>query len=218
VIIVLILAVVLCALYAVWTFHYRKHWKENFQVELCFSEEQAGVGDTLFLYETAINKKKMKIPTICVKFGASKELAFEDMEHGTVSDQYYRNDVMSVDSFQKVRRKLKLTCKKRGLYHIRQAELVSYDLFCTQTFVHKLDVDATLCVYPSRMDVTKLLPVLSRQSGGGTNRHLAGKNDRIYGFYSCRNTVESGIAGRFHRSGAHGGQHNARIFTCILHV
>ena len=34
---------------------------------------------------------------VCVKFGTSKHLAFEGQESGTVSDHFYRNDVMSVD-------------------------------------------------------------------------------------------------------------------------
>lgn len=169
-IVMLILALVLFLLYGAKTLHYKKHWMENFEVELAFSEEQAGVGDTLYLYETAVNKKKMKIPAICVKFAASRYLCFEDMESGTVSDHFYRNDVMSVDGFQKIRRKLRFTCKKRGLYDIRQAELVSYDLLCTQTFAHKLEVGATLCVYPSLVEVSRLIPVFRHMNGGVTTR------------------------------------------------
>lgn len=169
-IVMLILALVLFLLYWIKTLHYKKYWKENFQVEIAFSEDQAGEGDSLFLFETAVNKKKMKLPAICVKFAASRYLCFEDMESGTVSDHFYRNDVMSVEGFQKVRRKLRFTCKKRGLYRIRQAELVSYDLLCTQTFVHKLEVDATLCVYPSLLDIQRLVPVFRHMNGGLTTR------------------------------------------------
>lgn len=164
------LALILFLVYLVMTLHYKRHWMENFEVDVTFSEEQAGVGDTLFLYETAINKKKMKLPTVCVKFGASKYLRFEDADSGTVSDHFYRNDVMSVDGFEKVRRKLKFTCKKRGLYKIEEAELVSYDLLCRQTFVHKLSLNASLCVYPSLIDVQGLLPVFQHMTGGYRTR------------------------------------------------
>lgn len=125
---------------------------ENFEVTLAFSEEQAGEGDTLFLYETVVNKKKMGLPIMCVKFLASRFLQFEGAESGTVSDHFYRNDVMSVDGFEKVRRKLKFTCKKHGFYQIQEAELVSYDLFCRHTFVHKIPVEVSLLVYPSVMN------------------------------------------------------------------
>lgn len=55
-IIMLFLALVLFIVYFIHTFHYSRHWMENFEVTLAFSEEQAGEGDTLFLYETAVNK------------------------------------------------------------------------------------------------------------------------------------------------------------------
>ena len=110
-IIMLFLALVLFTVYFIHTFHYSRHWMENFEVTLAFSEEQAGEGDTLFLYETAVNKKKMGLPIMCVKFLASRFLQFEGAESGTVSDHFYRNDVMSVGGFEKVRRKLKFTCK-----------------------------------------------------------------------------------------------------------
>ncbi len=147
-------------------YHHRRHWEENFQVDVAFSEDQAGEGDTLYLYETAVNNKKMKLPVICVKFQASRYLDFEDMEGGAVSDNFYRNDVMSVDSYQKVRRKLRFVCRKRGLYRIEEAELVSYDLFCSHTFARKKKVDASLCVYPSMVDVRRFLPLFRQMNGG----------------------------------------------------
>lgn len=150
--------------------YYQKRWKDKFEVEVGFSEEQAGVGDQLYLYETAVNNKKMGLPVICVKFSASKYLDFEDEGSGTVSDYFYRNDVMSVDGFQKVRRKLRFTCKKRGLYTIDEAELVSYDLFCVHTFVHKIGMQASLCVYPSLVDISRLVPVFRHMNSGITTR------------------------------------------------
>ncbi|MCH5265178.1 MAG: DUF58 domain-containing protein [Lachnospiraceae bacterium] len=165
-ILILLAGLLFFLLYCGHTYYYRRRWKENFQVDIGFSENQAGEGDQLFLYETAVNNKKMKLPVLCVKFQASKYLRFEDTDSGSVSDYYYRNDVMSVDGFQKVRRKLRFTCKKRGLYQIQEAELVSYDLFCTHTFAHKKTVQASLCVYPSRIDIQRLLPVFRHMTGG----------------------------------------------------
>lgn len=154
------------AMYYIHACFYRRRWKENFELDISFSENQAGEGDQLFLYETAVNNKKMKLPVLCIKFQASRYLRFEDADSGAVSDYYYRNDVMSVDGFQKVRRKLRFTCKKRGLYQIPEAELVSYDIFYTRMFVEKKPVQAELCVYPSRIDIRRLMPVFRQMTGG----------------------------------------------------
>ena len=154
------------AMYYIHACFYRRRWKENFELDISFSENQAGEGDQLFLYETAVNNKKMKLPVLCIKFQASRYLRFEDADSGAVSDYYYRNDVMSVDGFQKVRRKLRFTCKKRGLYQIPEAELVSYDIFYTRMFVEKKPLQAELCVYPSRIDIRRLMPVFRQMTGG----------------------------------------------------
>lgn len=164
-IVLLVFALVLFIVYLVMTNHYQKYWMKDIEVEVSFSEEQAGVGDSLYLYETVTNKKKMKLPAICVKFGASKYLAFEDETSGTVSDHFYRNDVMSVDGFQKVRRKLRFTCKKRGLYRIEDAELVSYDMLFSRPFVYRMSLEAELCVYPSLISVERLIPVFRYTNG-----------------------------------------------------
>lgn len=161
----LIFAFILFLLYIVMTSHYQKHWMEDFEVAIGFSEEEAGVGDSLYLYETATNKKKMKLPAICVKFATSKFLKFEDEKEGTVSDYFYRNDVMSVDGFQKVRHKLRFTCKRRGLYCVKEAELVSYDMLYSRPFVHRIGVDAQLVVYPSLIPVERFMPLFYSLNG-----------------------------------------------------
>lgn len=147
------------------TNYYQKHWNDNFEVDVRFSEQQAGVGDCLYLYETAMNKKKMQIPAVCVKFSASKYLSFEDEDSGAVSDHFYRNDVMSLGGFQKVCRKLRFTCKKRGLYRIEEAELVSYDMFFLKSFVKRVSLQAELCVYPSLISVERLIPIFQFMNG-----------------------------------------------------
>ncbi len=161
----LVAALIPLACYGIMTRHYEKHWMEDFEVNVAFSEEEAGVGDSLYLYETAVNKKKMKLPTICVKFAASRFLLFEDETQGTVSDYFYRNDVMNIGGFQKVRRKLRFTCKKRGLYSVRDGELVSYDMLYSRSFVHHLEFDAKLLVYPALVSVEPFIPFF--QSGNG---------------------------------------------------
>ena len=54
----------------------------------------------------------MGLPIMCVKFLASRFLQFEGAESGTVSDHFYRNDVMSVDGFEKVQPKIKIYLQK----------------------------------------------------------------------------------------------------------
>ena len=115
----------------VWFFlialRFGKHWQEGLRVELAFSQEQAAEGESLYLYETITNDKKQILPAISVKFKTSRYLKFAGDVGGTVSDYYYRNDVLSVRGYEKVRRSCRFLCMRRGEYEITEAELVAQD-------------------------------------------------------------------------------------------
>lgn len=144
---------------------YGKKWISDFELNVSFSEEQAAEGDTLYLYETITNRKKMILPAVCVKFKASRYLHFEDMASGTVSDYYYRNEVLSVHAFEQVRRKLKVKCMQRGEYIIDEAEVVGNDYFLRQRYVEKRELNARLIVYPALVDMKRIMPVFQKGYG-----------------------------------------------------
>lgn len=144
---------------------YERRWMKNLSVDVSFSEEQAGEGDSLWLYETITNEKDMILPALCVKFKTSRYLKFEDMDGGSVSDYFYRNDVISVRGFEQVRRKLKLTCTRRGEYSIDEVEFVGNDYFLRRKYIEKKEVDAKLTVYPSLVSVERILPVFRKSYG-----------------------------------------------------
>lgn len=144
---------------------YGKQWFQNFGVEVAFSEEQVGEGDTVYLYETVTNDKDMILPAVCVKFKTSRHLSFGDLVGGAVSDYFYRNDVLSVREYEKVRRKLKCKCTKRGEYWIKEAEIVGNDYFLRNKYLEKIEVDAHLIVYPAMLSVERIVPVFQKSYG-----------------------------------------------------
>ncbi len=161
---VLFLLGCLCAM-AVQSARYGKQWFHNFDVELAFSEEQVGEGDTVYLYETVTNNKDMILPAVCVKFKTSRYLSFGDLVGGAVSDYFYRNDVLSVRGYEKVRRKLPCKCTRRGEYWIQEAEIVGNDYFLRNKYLEKKEVDAHLIVYPSMVSVERVIPLFQKSYG-----------------------------------------------------
>ncbi len=158
---------VLGCVVAIWvhSYLYGKKWFENFDVDVAFSDEQAGEGDVIYLYETITNRKDMILPAVCVKFKTSKYLAFGDLVGGSVSDYFYRNDVLSVRGYEKVRRKLPFCCTRRGEYEITEAEIVGNDSFLREKFIEKKQLDAKLLVYPAMVPVNRLVPVFQKSYG-----------------------------------------------------
>lgn len=144
---------------------YEAQWAKNLSLDISFSEEQAGEGDTLYLYETIVNDKERILPSLCVKFKTSRYLVFDDSEGSSVSDYFYRNDVMSVGGFEKVRRKLRFRCERRGQYTIEGVELVGNDYFLRRRFLEKREEKASLIVYPSFVGVEKLTPLFEKNYG-----------------------------------------------------
>lgn len=146
-------------------YQYEKNWTKDFELEISFSQEQAGEGDTLWLYEVITNNKEMTLPAVSVKFKTSKFLTFEDLDSGSVSDYFYRNDVISVRGYEQVRRKLRLKCARRGIYSIGEAELIGRDYFLQRTYLEKKEVEAGLIVYPSFVGIEKILPLFQKSYG-----------------------------------------------------
>ena len=80
-------------------------------------------GEECELCERVENRKLLPLPALKVKFQVSRELQFEDEEGvSSVTDQYYRNDVLSVRPFMRHVRRLRFRCKKRGYYWINGLE------------------------------------------------------------------------------------------------
>ncbi|MGN1205624.1 MAG: DUF58 domain-containing protein [Eubacterium sp.] len=142
-----------------------KNWKKDFKVELSFSKEQAAEGEMLYLFETIVNNKKQALPAVSVKFKTSRFLKFADETGGSVSDYYYRNDVLSVQGYEKVRRSCRFVCMRRGEYEINEAELVVQDPFLLRQYVEKSEISTKLIVYPSFVSAQRLLPVFNRSIG-----------------------------------------------------
>lgn len=133
-----------------------KFWAKGLQVSLSFLQQAVVEGESACLKETITNNKLLPLPFLHVKFQMGRELLFLDSKNSNITDQNYRSDLFSCMPWQEIRRTLRFTCKKRGYYSIRQADLVSYDLFLFRHFVRSCPVDTAMYVYPGPVDLLRL--------------------------------------------------------------
>lgn len=150
---------------------YERKWAKDIGLSLSFSCEQAEEGEFVWLYETVTNQKNMILPAISVKFKTSRYLEFQDVDSGSVSDYFYRNDVLSVRGYEQVRRRLRVKCVKRGEYAIDEAELVGHDPLLRKTYLEKMPANARLTVYPSHVDMRRIRAIFEK-SYGDMSSHL----------------------------------------------
>ena len=129
-----------------------KYWKKNLDISLHFSHPSAREGERLQLYEVVSNRKFLPLPVLRVKFSASRHLLFDDQRNSQISDQFYRNDILSVMMYQRITRALDFTCSRRGFYTINRIDAVSSDMFLSRRMVDVVPCNLTLSVYPRLLD------------------------------------------------------------------
>lgn len=128
---------------------YARYWDKNLSVCLRFEEENVTEGDTCVLCEQVENEKLLPIPALKVKFQVSRYLQYEKEDGASsVTDQYYRNDVLSIRPYMRHVRKLTFFCKKRGFYRINGLDIVAGNLLLSKELPKSLASDTQLYVYP----------------------------------------------------------------------
>ena len=153
---------------------YARYWDKNLTVGLAFSEESATQGDERMLCETVENRKLLPLPALKVKFAVSRQLSFEEEDGGSsVTDQFYRNDVLSIRPYMRHVRKLPFRCKKRGYYTITTLDVVAGNLFLSRELPKSLRCGAQLYVYPKPWRDPSFLQALQKLNGEIlSRRHL----------------------------------------------
>ncbi len=145
---VLGLGVIAAIVFYLQKYIYLRLWSKNLEAKLYFKTKELFEGETGYLKEVILNRKRLPLPMLMVKFQTSKNLQFEDSENANVSDRYYRNDVFQVNGGEKLTRTLSFVAKKRGYYRIDSMDLASTDLFMDSYMYLFHKINEEIYVYP----------------------------------------------------------------------
>lgn len=126
---IIVLLVIIAIIVAVEIFIYKRHAFDSINVDVHFSQSIANCGDTIEVVEKAENAKKLPLPFLILKFEVPSELEFKDMQKVSVSDLLYREDMLTMRSFSRHTRKIKLNCTHRGYYNFARVSASTSDLF-----------------------------------------------------------------------------------------
>lgn len=128
---------------------YARYWDKNLSVSLHFQEESVTEGESCVLCEQVENAKLLPVPALKVKFQVSRYLQLTQEDGASsVTDQYYRNDVLSIRPYMRHVRKLTFFCKKRGFYRINGLDMVAGNLLLSSELPKSFSSDTQLYVYP----------------------------------------------------------------------
>lgn len=160
-------------LYVIQLFLYNRYWKAGVVTSLRFKQSSIFEGEQGTLEEVIENAKLLPIVALKVKFQTSRDLKFLDTTNNVVTDNYYRNDIISVGAYRKLIRELAFVGTKRGYYVIDGMSLVGTDLFLHSQMVSENECNTSLYVYPKPYKEAEFILTLQKLNGEIlTKRHL----------------------------------------------
>ena len=144
---------------------YKDTWNKNLQVDIAYSRDTAVEGEEAALIEVITNDKRLPLPALTVKFQTSRRLKFLNSENSSVTDLYYRSDIFSCGSREKITRTLPFSCTHRGYYTITAMALSCTDLLYIEKLTQMQRTFTQLYVYPKYVDIRRLLIPFNRLYG-----------------------------------------------------
>ena len=144
---------------------YRKFWDAGLGMRLSFTAREAYEGEELELLEELTNAKPLPLPWVNAKFQLSRNLIFSGGDNYKVSDYYYQNDLFSVGMYQKVTRRQRFMCGRRGYYSIRSMDLGSSSILISDKLIKHIECSADLTVLPRPVPFPALAPIFRQLQG-----------------------------------------------------
>jgi uncharacterized protein (DUF58 family) len=118
-----------------------------------FSTAEANEGDEIFLVETVQNRKMLPVPWLKVDINSSCWLDFAGTRSVVAQENRYVTSSFFLKSYQKITRRWKLKCLKRGVFSVENVTLVAGDLMGRKVSSVPVRIDARLMVYPQTVDI-----------------------------------------------------------------
>lgn len=149
---IIVLIVVLGLVFIVESLYYHYHALDDLDLSVYFSKDVANCGEDVELIEVAMNRKRLPLPFIILKFESPRGLEYFDMTNVSASDHMYREDMLSMKPFSKHTRRIKVQCAKRGYYTFPRVGITTADLFLTSRYNTNFDNESELVVLPEIVD------------------------------------------------------------------
>ena len=144
---------------------YITQWNKGLTADFSYLEKAVNEGETAHMKEVLVNRKRLPLFALQVKFAVSPFFRFDHMENTVTTDRNYRNDIYVLNGFEQVTRTLPFTCTRRGFFSVTSLELISTDLFHTQKLASRLPQNRSLYVYPRPIGSSSFEPLFNRLSG-----------------------------------------------------
>lgn len=153
---VLALLIIVLAVVGLQGVIFRKFALENLVYKCEFNVAEAHEGDEIYLVETVENRKLLPVPWLKANIYTSRWLEFAGARSVVSQENRYATSSFHLRSYQKIKRRWKVKCLKRGVFTINTSTLVSGDLLGCCTSSAAVEVNAVLKVYPATIGLDEI--------------------------------------------------------------
>ncbi|MBQ7300610.1 MAG: DUF58 domain-containing protein [Clostridia bacterium] len=175
-----LLAVIAVYLAQMWL--YRRHMRQGLSYTVRLSTEEAFEDEDIFYYDELVNDKLLPIPFLKVNSDLPQGLYFHFLDAAADGKEFRESHEAQVQSIfvlqphQKISRRWRVTCKKRGVYTMGDAVLVTNDLFGMNTASFSASalpgyVESRLTVLPKPIDLNATFVAADGLSGDIVTNH-----------------------------------------------
>ncbi len=160
---------------------YEKHTQEKLTYAIHTNTDEAFEDEDIYLYDELTNDKLLPLPFLKVNADLPKGLYFHFIdpdEKNGITDTY-ESQVQSIyvmQSYKKISRRWRVTCKKRGVYRLGDVVLVVNNLFGTNS--HSIPASSLpsfstckLVVLPKPIDLTSTFVSVDGLTGDAISNH-----------------------------------------------
>lgn len=153
---ILVFLIIIGILVSIELAFYTKKGLSKLDVDVHFSQKIANPGDTIEVVEIAQNNKRIPLPFLILKFETPVAIEFNDMTNVALTDNFYREDMLTMGAYTRHTRRIKVTCTKRGYYTFTRITVSSADLLLVQKLGMTVPSDSSVTVLPERLSIDEL--------------------------------------------------------------
>jgi uncharacterized protein (DUF58 family) len=156
------MGVVIFGMILLQSYVYYRYWDKGLEIDFRFSSKEAFEGDAVFLNTEIVNRKPLPLPWLLVEYQLSSNLVFPGNTEYEIGD-LQKTGLFSVMAYRRIRRRIEITCARRGFYRLRHTRLAASNLLHTKTFRKRLQCLTELTVFPRVLDHSEALNVIINQ-------------------------------------------------------
>ncbi|WP_170885562.1 DUF58 domain-containing protein [Bacillus alkalicellulosilyticus] len=135
------------------SYAFAKWGLSRLQYSRYFTHSVVSQGDEIEMVEEIANKKPLPLPWLRLESRIDSSLQFHKQDNLDVVNDHFHRSLFSLLPYQKIKRRHKVVCARRGQYQLQSVSFTLGDLFGLDESYKTVSTDASILVTPQLIDM-----------------------------------------------------------------